>query len=171
MSDEQIKGLVTDKTVAVKFDTGKPRYGLFPAYAMEALANVYTFGEAKYDSRNWEQGLAYSRVYDAIFRHVWAFIRGEDIDRESGLHHMAHAAFGCLALVEYFYTKKGVDDRPYNTKEQRLVCVICGTQAPGVYFRGEAGTVATCAVCESKRCIKDSKPVQKNVDLKEATNG
>ena len=96
----------------VKSDAGKSRYDLLPARALQELADVYTFGASKYAPRNWEAGLPFSRIFAALMRHSWAFWRGETIDSETKLHHMAHAAFGCLALVEYFYTKKGEDDRP-----------------------------------------------------------
>lgn len=99
---------------AVKFDQEKPRYDLIPAKALHELVLVYTMGSQKYAARNWEIGLDWSRVFGALMRHSWAWFRGETHDPESGLHHMAHAAWSCLALVEYHYTKKGKDDRPYD---------------------------------------------------------
>lgn len=98
---------------AVKFDQDKTRYDLIPPNALQDLAMVYTMGSQKYAARNWEIGLDWSRVFGALMRHSWAWFRGETHDPESGLHHMAHAAWSCLALVEYHYTKKGKDDRPY----------------------------------------------------------
>lgn len=95
----------------IKFDEGKPAFDLIPARALEEVAKVYSFGANKYARRNWEKGLNWCRVFAAIMRHSWAWMRGEDKDSETGLHHMAHAAFGCLALVEYSFTKAGKDDR------------------------------------------------------------
>lgn len=96
---------------AVKFDDNKPAYDLIAKQGLHELALVYTFGAKKYARRNWEKGMNWCRVFGAIMRHSWAWFRGETLDPESGLHHMAHAAFGCLALVEYHYTKAGKDDR------------------------------------------------------------
>ncbi len=96
---------------AVKFDSDKPAYDLLPPFALDELAQVYSFGAKKYARRNWEKGMNWCRIFAAIMRHSWAWMRGEDVDSETGLHHMAHAAFGCLALVEYHYTKAGKDDR------------------------------------------------------------
>jgi hypothetical protein len=45
-------------------------------------------------------------------RHAWAFWRGETLDRETGCHHMAMAAWNCLALVSYSIRDVGTDDRP-----------------------------------------------------------
>lgn len=44
--------------------------------------------------------------------HAWAFWAGENNDPESGLPHMAHAAWNALALVEYLLRTIGKDDRP-----------------------------------------------------------
>lgn len=98
-------------TRARKDDTGKLRYDLLPPKALEALAEVYTVGAAKYGDRNWERGLALGRVYAAIQRHLWALWSGEDLDPEDGLHHAAHAAWGCFALLE-FAGRPELDDRP-----------------------------------------------------------
>lgn len=125
---------------AVKYDAGKPSYDLIPAQALEELAKVYTLGAQKYARRNWEKGMNWCRIYGAIMRHAWAWMRGETHDTESGLHHMAHAAFGCLALVEYHFTNAGKDDRceveeiaqPQEIKEmfpKRLTMPRCGIES------------------------------------------
>lgn len=96
-----------------RLNAGKDRYDLLPAKALHELVQVYGFGAGKYSDRNWEKGLGYMATVASLLRHVFAFVRGQDNDPESGLHHMAHAAFNCLALVEFHYTGKGKDDRPY----------------------------------------------------------
>jgi len=97
---------------AVKYDSDKPRFDLLPPNAVVELVKVYSMGAAKYSDRNWEKGMNYGRLFAACMRHLFAFWLGEDKDKESGLHHLAHAAFSCLAIVEYSYTGKGTDDRP-----------------------------------------------------------
>ena len=75
----------------------------------EAL--VMGFGEKKYGRDNWRQGMAWSRLIDAALRHIHAFNDGEDFDRETGYHHLAHARC-CLAfLIEYYTTHPEKDDR------------------------------------------------------------
>lgn len=96
----------------VKYDGEKLRFDLIPAYPLETLADVYTRGAIKYEDRNWEKGMKWSRIFAAIMRHLWAFWRGEDIDKESGQPHVAHAAWGCFALLEYMRVKREFDDRP-----------------------------------------------------------
>ena len=101
-----------------RFNDGKLMYDLIPELAMEEMAKLYTFGANKYSARNWEQGLVFMETIAAIRRHIKEFVKGEDIDKESGCHHMASAAFGCLALVEFYYTHKGTDNRPYKKGKQ-----------------------------------------------------
>ena len=94
-----------------KFDIGKTRYDLIPAFSLDELAKVYTMGAEKYDDNNWRKGLKWGRIFGAIMRHLWAFWRGERLDSESGLHHLAHAAWGCFTLMEYDITHPEYDDR------------------------------------------------------------
>ena len=98
-------------TEAVKFDGEKIRYDLIPADSLHALAEIYTFGAKKYEDENWRKGTSWKRIFGAIMRHMWAWFRGEDLDPESGLSHVAHAAWGCFTLLNYINTQKEWDDR------------------------------------------------------------
>jgi len=99
-----------------KDDQDKLRFDLIPPGPLQDLVAVYTMGARKYDSRNWEKGLSWGRVFGAIMRHLWAFWKGEDNDQESGLSHLAHAAWGCFALLEYHQTHPEMDDRSRSGK-------------------------------------------------------
>ena len=94
-----------------KDDSGKLRYDLVSEVGLRRVTEVYTFGAKKYADHNWRKGIAWSRIFAAIMRHLWAFWRGEDLDPESGLPHLAHAAWGCLTLLEYRETRRELDDR------------------------------------------------------------
>ncbi len=94
-----------------KDDRGKLRFDLLPVKPLEAIVNIYTYGANKYDDNNWRSGIQWGRIFSASMRHMWAFWRGEDFDPESGLPHLAHAAFGCLTLLEYMETHRELDDR------------------------------------------------------------
>ena len=120
-----------------KDDGGKLRFDLIPAEPLEQLAQVYTFGASKYADHNWRKGISFSRIFAAIMRHSWAFWRGEDNDKESGLPHLVHAAWGCFSLLEFMKHRKDLDDRyrQYCTcKDERAskridtpywVCCVC----------------------------------------------
>lgn len=89
-----------------KHDNGKLRMDLIPPEAEHALAAVLTHGAKKYADHNWEKGIAYSRVYGAIRRHLLAWVeahQGDDDywDSESGLPHLWHAFCELAFLITY----------------------------------------------------------------------
>lgn len=97
---------------ANKFDGGsKNRYDLVPPRAFDEVVEIYTYGSKKYTDHNWLKGMSWSRIFGALMRHCWAFWRGEDVDPESGKPHMAHAAWCCLALLEFSRVHRKFDDR------------------------------------------------------------
>lgn len=96
----------------VKYDEKKLRFDLIPPRPMQALAEIYTHGAEKYAPRNWENGIAYSRIYAAVQRHLHAYWSGQTLDEESALPHLAHAMWGLAALLEFDFTHPELDDRP-----------------------------------------------------------
>lgn len=112
-NDEEEKQM--GQTTAGRFNEGKIRYDLIAPRSLEELAKVYTYGTIKYDDDNWWKGLKWKKeVFGCITRHIWKWFRGEKYDDESGLHHLAHAAWNCFALMEYERCGIGIDDRcPY----------------------------------------------------------
>lgn len=85
----------------VKFDQGKLRYTLVPPRALRLIVEVLEFGAGKYSVGNWAKVPdAKQRYKDALLRHIYAYLEGETIDPESGVHHLAHAACCILFLLE-----------------------------------------------------------------------
>jgi len=78
---------------------------------MLGLASVLELGAKKYDDDNWRKGMKFRRVADALLRHVYLWLGGEDKDQESGLLHMDHVLANAMFLSEYQHTGTGVDDR------------------------------------------------------------
>ena len=76
------------------------------------VAEVAGFGGAKYDRYNFPKGYRWSLSFDALQRHLLAYWGGQDNDEESGLPHLAHAAWHCLALTAFMDRELGTDDRP-----------------------------------------------------------
>ena len=101
-----------DYVEARKDDQGKPRYDLVPLQALEEVVYVLMFGAKKNGDHNWKKGMAWSRMYAAALRHLFAFWRGEDTDEDTGYLHLAHAACCILFLLSYQQTATGSDDRP-----------------------------------------------------------
>jgi len=95
----------------LKLDTEKPPVDLLDPYAMEQTALVLAFGAIKYHRHNWRGGIRYTRLIAAAMRHLWAILRGEDIDPESGLPHAAHAMCCCMFLCWMMKHRSDLDDR------------------------------------------------------------
>lgn len=94
-----------------KFDMGKPRMDLLDPEFLEDVASVLTFGAAKYAAHNWRAGIRVSRLIAAAYRHLGAINRGEDIDPESGLPHVAHLGCCVQFLSWTLKHKPDMDDR------------------------------------------------------------
>ena len=105
---------------ALRFDEGKTNWSLMPFEAVEEINKVLEFGANKYAEWNFanDGGMKHSRVINSCLRHIFAYMRGQDLDPESGLSHLAHA--GCNILFLLYYNKypetfKAKDDRNVRT--------------------------------------------------------
>jgi dATP/dGTP diphosphohydrolase len=94
-----------------KFDNDKLRVDLIPVVGLLQQARVYSIGARKYSDHNWRNGLKWSRIIGAMFRHMLLFMAGESIDSDDGQHHLASVAWGANTLMEYEFTHKELDDR------------------------------------------------------------
>lgn len=95
-----------------RYNVGKPDFSLIPLCTLEDEARVWMHGKAKYAAWNWAKGMAWSVPLACALRHLAAFQRGEDIDPESGLPHLAHAMCNLRMLTLYSKTYQQGDDRP-----------------------------------------------------------
>lgn len=70
-------------------------------------------GGRKYGAHNYRAiGVRASTYYDAAMRHLIAWWEGEDIDPDSGLHHVIKAAASLFVLRDSMFMKNYEDDRP-----------------------------------------------------------
>jgi hypothetical protein len=91
----------------------RPLEMAIPRPVLREVAAVLAFGAEKYSARNWEQGIAFSRLFAAAMRHADSVARGESNDPESGLPHAAH--FWCCVVFIVTLTAReaaNLDDRP-----------------------------------------------------------
>lgn len=103
MSDSENKGK--------KFDTGKPPMDLIPYDALQEVAKVLDFGAKKYAPGNWANGIELSRLIAATERHVGEFKEGRDLDAETGLSHLSHAACEILFAIWMMKHRPDMDNR------------------------------------------------------------
>ncbi len=101
------------KGTGIKYDKDKPRWDLLPYEQLGKVVEVYTKGAIKYEDYNWQKlANPEERWFSAIMRHLTAWKQGnKNNDEDWGLPHLAHAIFGCLALM-------WVDDQPKQEKEE-----------------------------------------------------
>lgn len=104
---------------------GKGRFDLISPFMLRRLAVVMERGAIKYDARNWEKGMPFSRFTDSALRHINQFVMGkEDED------HLAQAVFNLMALIHFQETgRQDLDDMPHYERTPGLVawrCAICG---------------------------------------------
>lgn len=98
----------------LRLDAGKSRVDLLPADALMELGQVYRAGDIKYAAlggpRNWERGMPWSKVLGPLLRHLFKWMRGQQIDEESGQRHIAMVAWNALALLTYELRQIGTND-------------------------------------------------------------
>lgn len=104
--------------LGMKFDgagndhhTEKPQWHLLPWEPVEEIVRVLMFGAKKYAPDNWKHVRPRIRYFDALMRHMKAWLEGEKQDPETGLSHLAHA--GCCLLFLMW------SDKHHDTEDPR----------------------------------------------------
>lgn len=86
---------------------GKLRWELLPLETIEQVVRVYTFGAEKYAPDSWQNlDDGYRRYKAALMRHIVAHEKGEMVDDESGILHLAHAAWNAIAMLHIVMNEK-----------------------------------------------------------------
>ena len=104
-------------TGSLRFNKGKAQIHQVPSSAITGMAEVLGYGETKYGKYNWAKGNDFSVPFDSAMRHMLKFWDGEDLDDESGFHHLKHALTNLAILLEYYEKHPDMDDRPTKVKE------------------------------------------------------
>lgn len=152
-SGEALPEIVEGET-AIKHDKGKLRYDLLPPEALREIVKAFTFGADKYGDRNWEkgEGLLWGKAFGAIMRHCWAFWRGEDIDKESQVHHLGCAGAEVLFLLTYSIRGFKGDDRGV-VKNNSTIIASSQVDAPTPIL--EVGYIRNNTTCSSQDSLKN----------------
>lgn len=106
-----------------RYNKGKLRYELISNIGLERIAEVYTKGAEKYTlynedgsvkddgANNWKNGFSWMDTIGSVERHIQSWKKGEDFDPELKTRHLANAAWGLIALLEFEKTHPELDDR------------------------------------------------------------
>lgn len=125
---------------SVKYDLNKLRWDLLPIEEVEEEVKVLTVGAQKYGPHKWKTlENAEERYFAALMRHIAAYRKGEYLDSETGLPHLAHAA--CNIRFLQYLGKHGEENSTFILEDlvqchycqgtgkvdmNSIDCVICG---------------------------------------------
>lgn len=91
----------------------KRQYQFVPVSVLEEIADGMAEGAEKYGPFNWrETFIEMSDYYDSTMRHLTAWFDGEDIDPDSGVHHLSKAITGLIVVRDAIAHGSCIDDRP-----------------------------------------------------------
>lgn len=86
-------GAMREKLAALPYD-------LIPYQELsEAYSRVAEHGAVKYAPWNWSKGLPRVQLLGSLLRHSFAYLRGEERDKDSGLLHTDHILWNAVALA------------------------------------------------------------------------
>lgn len=96
------------------FGSLKPSFYILPPTAIRQCAAAMENGAKKYGPYNWRQGdkLKATIYLDAMFRHLLEYAERKDVDKDSGLHPLAHLMANCAVVLDAIETGQLEDDRP-----------------------------------------------------------
>jgi hypothetical protein len=96
-----------------KIGVTKPPLSFVPLQVMMEVGAAMLEGGLKYGAHNWRViGVRHSVYFDACIRHLCRWYEGEDIDPDSGVHHVTKAITSLCVLRDAMKQGKAEDDRP-----------------------------------------------------------
>jgi hypothetical protein len=100
----------------------KPSMFNVPTTALLHLMGAMANGAKKYGPYNWrDQNVSASIYYDAAMRHLMAWIDGQDIAEDSGVHHLGHVMACCAIILDAEAQGTLNDNRPVKGKFSELI--------------------------------------------------
>jgi hypothetical protein len=91
----------------------KVPFWVIPPRVLAEIGLSLLEGARKYGPYNWRHaGVRGSVYYDASLRHMTSWMEGQDIDPESGVHHISKAIASLVVLRDGIISGIWVDDRP-----------------------------------------------------------
>lgn len=100
------KGRKNDKSYV-----DKPGLAYVPKEAMWELGKAMSAGALKYEDWNFKNGIALTRTLSAALRHIYQFLDGEDMDKETKSLHLGNAMANLSMAIDTYYNHKQFDDR------------------------------------------------------------
>jgi len=103
----------------------KPSMWAVPGTALLHLGRAMADGARKYGRFNWRAHKVSSSVYyDAIQRHLLAWQDGENLAKDSGVHHLAHVMACCAIILDAEQHRSINDDRAAPGEVPTLIAAL-----------------------------------------------
>ena len=91
----------------------KPAMSAVPPVALLHIGQAMADGARKYGAFNYrEKTVSATTYYNAVMRHLLAWLDGENEAEDSGVHHLAHVMACCAILIDAESVGRLNDDRP-----------------------------------------------------------
>lgn len=91
----------------------KSPLGFVPPALVIGTAPAMAVGAEKYGPFNWRERPVQVMTYiEAILRHMYAFMDGQDVAEDTGVSHLGHAAASLGILMDAFSLDRVIDNRP-----------------------------------------------------------
>jgi len=87
--------------MGLRFNEGKPKWGLVDFASLIPMIRVLEHGAEKYAVDNWKKGMPPREVLECLQRHLAALFDGEKDDKESGVPHIGHIMANAM-FYSYF---------------------------------------------------------------------
>lgn len=105
----------------------KVNLALIPPSASYHEAKAFEDGMRKYGPYNWRETEVEVMTYiAAMYRHLGAFLDGEDYSRDAGVHHMGHIRASAAIIIDAMHVGNLVDNRPKPGKAGELFVIKNG---------------------------------------------
>lgn len=100
------------KGAGLRFNKGKLQHHQYPEEALEGLARGFMAGEHKgYPKFNYRLGMSPLEVSDSLRRHLYSWLKGIDVDEETGINHLDLILTNAAILQYTMIHFKHLDDR------------------------------------------------------------
>jgi hypothetical protein len=102
-----------DTNPKTQYGLAKPGLDNVPPTPLFSIGLVMSIGAKKYGPMNWRKDpVSASTYYNGMLRHAMSWWDGQELDRETLCHELAHAAANIIILLDALETGNLIDDRP-----------------------------------------------------------
>lgn len=100
-----------EKQQGMRDNEHKPKWSYVDFQSLLPLVQVLEYGANKYAPNNWKKGLSVTETCESMLRHTFAFMNGENTDKESQLHHIGHIMANAMFISWMLTNLPEHDDR------------------------------------------------------------